>query len=58
MKNLFKKLFCLHKWKSHARTTYNWKERIDGSWNGYQNVSETTEILICTECGKIKQIKY
>lgn len=58
MKNLFKKLFCLHKWKSYARTTYNSKERIDGSWNGYQDVSSTTEILICTKCGKIKQIKY
>jgi hypothetical protein len=33
MKNLFKKLFCLHKWKSHTKKEYIWKERIDGSWN-------------------------
>jgi Fe2+ or Zn2+ uptake regulation protein len=54
MKNLFKKLFCLHKWKSYARTTYNWRS----TWVYNQNVSETVEILICTKCGKIKQIKY
>jgi hypothetical protein len=29
MKNLIKKLFCLHKWKSHTKKEYIWKERID-----------------------------
>jgi hypothetical protein len=57
MKNLLKKLFCLHKWKSYARTTYNWKEH-SFYYGGYQDASSTTEILICTKCGKIKTIKY
>lgn len=38
------KLFCMHEWKSHAK-----KE------NHY---TETTEVLICENCGKVKVIKY
>ena len=49
MKNLLKKLFCLHKWKSYTRTTYNRKEH-SFYYGGYQGVSSTTEILICTKC--------
>lgn len=54
---LFKKLFCLHKWKLHSKKEYEWKERVVGSLYN-ETVSQTVEILICQECGKIKNIKY
>jgi len=56
--NLFKKLFCLHKWETHAKKEYQWEEHIKGTWGKFEKVSETTEILICEECGKIEKIKY
>ena len=55
---LFEKLFCKHKWKSHIKEVYNWRDKVDGTWDTMNNYSSTTEILICQECGKIKKIEY
>jgi len=51
---LFKKLFCNHKWKIHAKKEYEWEERFKGD---IVIVSQTVEILMC-ECGKIRKIRY
>ena len=64
--SLLKKLFCSHKWQTHAKQKYTrtTKEVVEGSEYWYQpmvqnKVTDTTnEILICTECGKIKKIEY
>lgn len=55
---ILKKFLCSHKWKTHAKKEYEWNEHIEGTWGKFQRVGETTEILICQECGKIKKIKY
>jgi hypothetical protein len=65
---MFKNLFhrCNHKWVSHAKKEYTTieKEIVDETENWNEPViqevsySETREILICTECGKIKKIIY
>ncbi len=51
-KTIINKLFCLHQWKSHAKSTY----RFD-YLNGNKS-EQITEIIICDKCGKIKQINY
>lgn len=66
MKTIFSKLFCKHKWTSHAKTTTNWTDTkiVNGTahwWNPktMEVVNhETTEVLICSECGKITKIIY
>lgn len=49
---MIEKLFCTHSWKSHAKNIY----RFDYLNNN--KYEQTTEILICEKCGKIKQINY
>jgi hypothetical protein len=56
--SIFATIFCKHKWKTHTKKVYEWYEKIDGSWDKTQLVSETIEILICDKCGKLKKIKY
>ncbi len=63
---IFEKLFCKHKWKTHIKKEYEWEETqiVDGTKMWYKPVievqikSETTEVLICESCGKIKVIEY
>jgi hypothetical protein len=50
-----KRVLCSHKWKTHAKEHYSWHEKIEGTWNDYEKVGETIEILICEKCGKIKK---
>ncbi len=66
MLNLFKKWFCLHSWKTHAKEKYEWKEIeatkgtshwYDPKWQE-QEYSEVVEILICEKCGKINKVSY
>jgi hypothetical protein len=66
MRGLFEKLFCKHEWYSHAKETHEWDEieTIPETrfWLNpeFQTISysETTEVLICKKCGKIKIITY
>lgn len=60
----FLKLCCRHKWKSHAKVEREWTQVEQISLTspfpqvhevGY---SETTEVLICEKCGKIRTITY
>lgn len=44
-KLIITKLFCHHKWLTH-NTKQNYRS------------DETTEVLICQECGKIKILRY
>jgi hypothetical protein len=63
---MLKKLFCLHKWHTHAKSTEKWvdSEIVRGTahwWNPKtQEISRirTIEVLICAECGAIKYIEY
>lgn len=64
MKYIFSKFFCKHKWESHAKSTHNWIEDENIGNNLWHPETrevtrhETTEILICSECGKIIKITY
>ncbi len=66
MKRILEKLFCKHKWTTHAKEVYKYtgKEVVEGTKDWYHPVIElqefqhTDEVLICSECGKIKQIRY
>ncbi len=40
------KLFCHHKWESHAKQHYN------------NRMPSTMEQLVCQKCGKVKLIEY
>ena len=51
--NFFKKIFCGHKWKIHAKKEYKWQQEVK-----QELTSLTIEVLICETCGKIKKIKY
>ena len=52
-KKIVDKLFCTHKWNSHAKAP---KKLY---WDGELNIpSGNIEVLICEKCGKIKQINY
>jgi len=55
---IFNRFFCRHKWVSHNKKEYRWKEKVQGTWDRTETVSETVEILICEKCGKIHKIKY
>lgn len=44
-KKISEKFLCLHKWKSHTKST-DFRSGI------------STEILICSVCGKITKITY
>ncbi len=57
------KLFCLHKWTSHAKNNmvgrrlvydYATMKYVDANCNR----EYTKEVLICETCGKIKIIEY
>ena len=55
------KLFCHHKWVTHSKENNFAEEQSISSMfrNGIQSERfKTVEILICTECGKIKILKY
>ena len=62
---MFRRLFCRHKWKTHAKEKYEWTEEIivPGTEHWFTpklqkyEVSETKEVLIC-DCGTVKIIKY
>jgi Fe2+ or Zn2+ uptake regulation protein len=57
--NLLKKLFCLHKWKSHDKREFTDSKRSHFNpheWIKTRNY--TKEVLICENCGKIKHIEY
>ena len=57
--NLFKKLFCSHKWESHTSRAYKIIRRVPLNLNAEITTDEyTIEVLICKECGKIKKIEY
>jgi hypothetical protein len=66
MKAMFEKLFCRHKWKTHAKEKYEWKQIEIVEETKYwptpiQQVIEYSnieEVLICESCGKIHQIEY
>lgn len=66
MKNIILKLFCLHKWNTHARKVYEHtdKEVVSGTESWYKPIvtdaeySKTIEVLICEKCGKIETIEY
>ncbi len=51
-KTIIEKLFCTHSWKSHAKNLYP-----SNSVNN-NRFEQTTEVLICQKCGRIKQINY
>ena len=51
-KKIVDKLFCTHKWGSHAKNLYP-STAINGN-----RMEQTVEVLICEKCGKIKQINY
>lgn len=49
---IIEKLFCNHKWESHSKNSWNNGEFSNG------RIERFSEVLICKECGKIKQIVY
>jgi hypothetical protein len=55
---LLTKIFCKHKWKTHAKKDYIWSQKVEGTWDRVERVSTTSEVLICEKCGKIRQIEY
>ena len=63
MKNIFDKFFCNHKWKTHhkreMKSTIFMPNIIGDGLNKTELTKEfTREVLICENCGKIKQIEY
>lgn len=52
------RMFCKHKWQTHAKIDYSWIEKVEGTCDKTQNVGHTVEVLICEKCGEIKKIKY
>ena len=60
------KILCNHKWETHAKEKYEWKEKqqIKGTeyWFApmFEEIeySKVEEILICQKCGKIKELSY
>jgi len=58
---IFAKLFCKHKWSSHAKNIIN---QVTYAHNGYSwdatpiKKEFTREVLVCEHCGKIKIIEY
>lgn len=63
MNRIFEKWFCKHKWKIHFTkevTIETFKENLFSAKFDSTGVKRTfiREVLICTECGKIKTIEY
>ena len=55
------KFFCLHKWNTHAKKEIEWEtEQKSLNPNTILSIKhqQTTEILVCEGCGKIKNIEY
>ncbi len=61
--NLWDKLFCLHQWKSHAKSDQSHEffthglARAEFAPTGIKK-HFVREVLICERCGKIKLIEY
>ena len=66
IKDVISKFFCHHKWKTHSKEKVKWDELelVEGTelWlnpiTQKKQYCETTEILICECCGKIKKLTY
>ncbi len=66
LQKLIDKFLCLHQWKTHTKEVYEWTEtKVDPTtqfWTqpliNTTEYKETTEVLICEKCGKIKKIEY
>lgn len=59
--NIFKKIFCGHKWVMHHRErneVQTFKITMDYERPIGPVHQQTTEILICDKCGKIKILEY
>lgn len=57
--HFFVKLFCRHKWISHAKNIHMIATlKHSGRDIQKEAVTNTTEIIFCTNCGKVKKIKY
>lgn len=55
------KFFCLHKWTTHAKIKIEWETEQKGmAPNTIRMIKheQTTEILVCEGCGKIKNLEY
>jgi hypothetical protein len=59
MGNFFEKIRCQHKWNTHGsrEETYNKFITIEGKLQQFVYVKKR-DVLICSECGKIKIIEY
>lgn len=53
-------LFCKHKWKGHSKktTSVSTTEVVSETKIQEHTYHNTTEILICEKCGKIKRLQY
>lgn len=51
MNRILRKMICFHKWTSHNRTEEHHSSSL-------QQGTIVREVLICSECGKIKIIQY
>lgn len=59
-------LFCKHKWITHAKEKYEWKEKepVRGTEHWFAPMfveieySKVEEVIICEKCGKIKKLIY
>lgn len=64
--SLFKKLFCRHRWRTHAKEKREWVGRspVPGTehWSlplfEEGPLGEVVEVLVCKRCGKIATLKY
>ena len=55
------KFFCLHEWTTHAKKETTWETEQKGmAPNTIRMIrhEQTTEILVCEGCGKIKKLEY
>lgn len=49
-------LFCKHSWESYSKNSYTKRIKIEGTWDSFDEIKETNEILVCKKCGKIQKI--
>lgn len=62
MKNIFLKIFCLHKWYTHKsgeKKEQSYFPDKNGEYKPSGVIRQfNIDVLICKECGKIKKIEY